>query len=292
MNLRPAQLSPWMRRYRREGGFLFDSNKSSSSSVTTTNVDSYNRAFNSVRNNSNSGNLNISVGAGGDPFGIPGGDVVVAIDGVAGYPTTTIIATVTEPRATADAPWEFTLDLDALNKNSIAAKLRGLPASVTGNASANLALDVTPGSGARYSAGTTPAGVRQSFGDEVARVARSLATPVVTVTDGAVTMQVRAPLGAIAWKVVPKLVGSAITAATIKGATSAEAIFTGSITGETVDTSFRYVATNLRVKSLAGSVRLPDGRGVAEARVVVSQAGGLSISTTTNLDGEIGRAHV
>lgn len=75
MNLRPAQISPWMRRYRREGGFLFDSNKSSSSSVTTTNVDSYNRAFNSVRNNSNSGNLNISVGAGGDPFGIPGGDV-------------------------------------------------------------------------------------------------------------------------------------------------------------------------------------------------------------------------
>ncbi|MBU6288965.1 MAG: hypothetical protein KGS10_12475 [Chloroflexi bacterium] len=220
--------------------------------------------------------------------GIPGGDVVVAIDGVAGYPTTTIVATVTEPRATADAPWEFTLDLDALNKNSIAAKLRGLPASVTGNASANLALDVTPGSGARYSAGTTPAGVRQSFGDEVARVARSLATPVVTVTDGAVTMQVRAPLGAIAWKVVPKLVGSAITAATIKGATSAEAIFTGSITGETVDTSFRYVATNLRVKSLTGSVRLPDGRGVAEARVVVSQAGGLSISATTNLDGAFG----
>lgn len=65
------QFKNWNDR-RRCGGFIdFLSGKTSTANTSTTvAVDSYNRAFNSVRNNSNSGNLQISVG-GGDPFGTP-----------------------------------------------------------------------------------------------------------------------------------------------------------------------------------------------------------------------------
>jgi hypothetical protein len=50
---------------------LFSSKSNTNTSSTAVAVDSYNRVFNSVRNNSNSGNLQISVG-GSDPFGLPG----------------------------------------------------------------------------------------------------------------------------------------------------------------------------------------------------------------------------
>ena len=220
--------------------------------------------------------------------GIPGGDVVIAIDGVPGYPTTTVVASVTEPQATADAPWVVALDLDALNANAIVTALRGLPSSVTNSASTAVGLDVTPAAGARYISGTTPAHVRQTFGDDVARVNRAAPSPAITVANGIVTAQTRVPLGAVAWKVVPRLVGDAASAATIKGATSSDAIFTGSTSGETIDTAFRYVDSNLRVKTLTGTVRLPNGIGVAEARVVVSAPGGLSQAVTTDLEGNFG----
>ena len=54
---------------------LFDafSNKSVNTSTRTeVALDSYNRSFNNVRNDSNSNNLNIAVGASADPFAAPG----------------------------------------------------------------------------------------------------------------------------------------------------------------------------------------------------------------------------
>ena len=54
---------------------LFDfgsSRKTSTNTSTVVAVDSYNRSFNSVRNDSNSNNLNIAVGASADPFAAPG----------------------------------------------------------------------------------------------------------------------------------------------------------------------------------------------------------------------------
>ena len=47
---------------------FMDSKKSIANTSTTVAVDSYNRAFNSVRNTSDSNNLNIAVGASADPF--------------------------------------------------------------------------------------------------------------------------------------------------------------------------------------------------------------------------------
>lgn len=64
MNILPQIRSA--RRLRRCAGFLdlFGGNKTAvSRSETTTNVDSYNRSFNSVRNVADSNNLTIAVGA-------------------------------------------------------------------------------------------------------------------------------------------------------------------------------------------------------------------------------------
>ncbi|MEN9575647.1 MAG: hypothetical protein RL514_3502 [Verrucomicrobiota bacterium] len=47
---------------------LFSSRKTTAQTNTTTAVDSYNRAFNSVRNTADSNNMNIIVGAAADPF--------------------------------------------------------------------------------------------------------------------------------------------------------------------------------------------------------------------------------
>ena len=47
---------------------MFSSRKTVANTSTTVAVDSYNRAFNSVRNTSDSNNLNIAVGASADPF--------------------------------------------------------------------------------------------------------------------------------------------------------------------------------------------------------------------------------
>lgn len=59
------------------GLFDFGSSKSTSSNTSTSvATDSYNRTFNSVRNDSNSNNLNIAVGSpAADPFARPGESV-------------------------------------------------------------------------------------------------------------------------------------------------------------------------------------------------------------------------
>lgn len=51
---------------------LFSSKSNVANTTTTVAVDSYNRAFNSSRNNSNSNNLSIALGTDADPFGLPG----------------------------------------------------------------------------------------------------------------------------------------------------------------------------------------------------------------------------
>lgn len=50
----------------------FSSKSNIASTSTTVAVDSYNRAFNSSRNTSNSNNLSIALGSDADPFAQPG----------------------------------------------------------------------------------------------------------------------------------------------------------------------------------------------------------------------------
>ncbi|MFZ4385880.1 MAG: beta strand repeat-containing protein, partial [Chloroflexota bacterium] len=225
--------------------------------------------------------------------GIPGGPVLIAVKGVPGYPVTTVAADITEPHASATAPWAFTIDLDSLNPNIVTTTLRGLPITVTGSASLSslVTIDVIAPTGAQFSDATidgTTSPLVHTFGNTIATVDRQV-TPAPPVTTGTVvTTTTHLPRGAVAWRVIPTLSGSAADDAKIKGASEATAVFGSGTSGETVPVSFRYAATNLRVKSLSGTITRPDHSAVSGATVVIAQPGGLSVTTTSTLEGTFG----
>jgi hypothetical protein len=225
--------------------------------------------------------------------GIPGGPVLIAVKGVPGYPVTTVAADITEPHASATAPWAFTIDLDSLNPNIVTTTLRGLPITVTGSASLSslVTIDVIAPTGAQFSDATidgTTSPLVHTFGNTIATVDRQV-TPAPPVTTGTVvTTTTHLPRGAVAWRVIPTLSGSAADDAKIKGASEATAVFGSGTSGETVPVSFRYAATNLRVKSLSGTIARPDHSAVSGATVVIAQPGGLSVTTTSTLEGTFG----
>ncbi len=223
--------------------------------------------------------------------GVRGGPVLIAVKDVPGYPVTTVAANVTEPHAAAT--WTFTIDLDALNPNTVTTTLRGLPASVSGSASLGslVKVDVIAPSGAQFSdtaIGSATSGLVHTFANSIARIDRQVtpASPVATGT--VVTTTTHLPRGAVAWRVIPTLSGSAADDAKGKGASEAAAVFGSGTTGENVPVSFRYAATNLRVKSLSGTVSRTDGSSVPGATIVIAQPGGLSVTTTTTLVGTFG----
>ncbi len=225
--------------------------------------------------------------------GIPGGPVLIAVKGVPGYPVTTVAADITEPHARATAPWAFTIDLDSLNPNIVTTTLRGLPATVTGSASLSslVNIDVIAPVGAQFSDVTidgTTSPLVHTFGNTIATIDRPV-TPAPPVTTGTVvTTTTHLPGGAVAWRVIPTLSGSAADDAKIKGASEATAVFGSGTSGETVPVSFRFAATNLRVKSLSGTITRPDHSAVSGATVVIAQPGGLSVTTTSTLEGTFG----
>ncbi|NBT19462.1 MAG: hypothetical protein EBT00_11950 [Proteobacteria bacterium] len=225
--------------------------------------------------------------------GTPGGPVLIAVKGVPGYPVTTVAANITEPHATASAPWAFTIDLDALNPNTVTTTLRGLPTSVTGSASLSslVTIDVIAPTGAQFSdasIGGATSPLVHTFGNTIATIDRQV-TPAPPVTTGTVvTTTTHLPRGAVAWRVIPALSGSAADDAKIKGSAEATAVFGSGTTGETVPVSFRYAATNLRVKSLSGTIARPDHSAVSGATIVIAQPGGLSVTTTSTLEGTFG----
>ena len=225
--------------------------------------------------------------------GIPGGPVLIAVKGVPGYPVTTVAADITEPHASATAPLAFTIDLDSLNPNIVTTTLRGLPADVTGSASLSslVTIDVIAPVGAQFSDATidgTTSPLVHTFGNTIATIDRPV-TPAPPVTTGTVvTTTTHLPGGAVAWRVIPTLSGSAADDAKIKGASEATAVFGSGTSGETVPVSFRYAATNLRVKSLSGTITRPDHSAVSGATVVIAQPGGLSVTTTSSLEGTFG----
>ena len=225
--------------------------------------------------------------------GIPGGPVLIAVKGVPGYPVTTVAADITEPHASATAPLAFTIDLDSLNPNIVTTTLRGLPADVTGSASLSslVTIDVIAPVGAQFSDVTidsTTSPLVHTFGNTIATIDRPV-TPAPPVTTGTVvTTTTHLPGGAVAWRVIPTLSGSAADDAKIKGASEATAVFGSGTSGETVPVSFRYAATNLRVKSLSGTITRPDHSAVSGATVVIAQPGGLSVTTTSTLEGTFG----
>ena len=225
--------------------------------------------------------------------GIPGGPVLIAVTGVPGYPVTTVAATITEPHAAATSPWAFTIDLDALNPNTVTTTLRGLPGSVTGSATLGnlVAVDVIAPAGAQFTdtrIGVATSPLVHAFADTIATIDRGVARAAPTVNGTAVTTTTRLPNGAIAWRVIPTLSGSAANDAKVKGASETTAVFASGTTGENVPVSFRYAATNLRVKSLSGTVARPDGSPVSGATVIIAQPGGLSVTATSSLEGTFG----
>ena len=227
--------------------------------------------------------------------GLPGGPVLIAVGDVPGYPVTTLVAQVTEPRAPVGTAWTINVDLDALNPNTITVAVRGMPSSVTSLSATDLAsalrIDVEPGVGTRLAdalIGLPGSGVTRVFGDDIARVDRSFVAPTLTVAGSVVSAVVRVPVGAAAWRVSPAVSASLAAIVAPKGAAEATAVFTAAPATEPLPVSLRFVPRNLLVKTLGGTVTRPDGSGVAGATVVVSRAGGLSVSTVTSVDGTFG----
>ena len=227
--------------------------------------------------------------------GLPGGPVLIAVGDVPGYPVTTLVAQVTEPRAPVGTAWTINVDLDALNPNTITVAVRGMPSSVTSLSATDLAsalrIDVEPGVGTRLAdalIGLPGSGVTRVFGDDIARVDRSFVAPTLTVAGSVVSAVVRVPVGAAAWRVSPAVSTSLAAIVAPKGAAEATAVFTAAPATEPLPVSLRFVPRNLLVKTLGGTVTRPDGSGVAGATVVVSRAGGLSVSTVTSVDGTFG----
>ena len=227
--------------------------------------------------------------------GVPGGPVLVAVGDVPGYPVTTVVAQVTEPRASVGTAWTIGIDLDALNPNAITVAARGLPSSVTSLSAPELAgafrIDVEPGAGTRLAdapVGPPGSGLTHAFGDDIARVDRSFVAPTLTVAGSVVGAVVRVPAGAAGWRVAPAVSASLSAVVAPKGASEATAVFTAAPATEPLPVSFRFVSRNLLVKTLGGTVARPDGSGVAGATVVVSRAGGLTVSAVTSVDGTFG----
>ncbi len=225
---------------------------------------------------------------------ITGGPVILAVGGVRGFPVTTVVASITEPFATTSDPWPITIDLNALNPNTITTILRGLPQTVTTPATGSVddivRIAIEAQAGSRLTdvpVGSTTSGLVRTYADDIATIDRTIAAPVLVVTGSTVTSTVRVPAGAIAWTVTPSLTGAAKSEATLLGATSATAVFTAS-GGENLPVNLRYLASNLRVKSLSGTVRRVDQTAATGATVIISQAGGLSVRAVTRPDGTYG----
>ena len=227
--------------------------------------------------------------------GVSGGSVLIAVGGVPGYAVTTLAAQVTEPFVRAGNVWPISIDLDALNPNVIAVATRGLPTSVTTLPPSDLAnalrIDVTPSAGSRLldtTVGGTVSGLTHSFGDEIAVVGRSVTAPTLAVGGSVINATVHVPAGAASWRVAPALSSTLAGQVLVKGASDATAVFTGTPTVVPLPVTFRYVPSNALVKSLTGTITRPDGSTVAGATVVVSRAGGLSVSTVSSVDGAFG----
>ena len=225
---------------------------------------------------------------------ITGGPVLLAVGGVPGYPVTTIAASVTEPFATTGNAWPIAIDLDALNPNTITTTLRGLPLSVTtpatGSVDDNVHISIEPQGGSRLTdvpVGSATSGLVRTYADDIATIDRTIVAPGLTVTGKFVTSTVRVPAGANAWTVTPSLAGDAKAEATLIGTTSATAVFTAT-GGENLPVTLRYLASNLRVKTLTGTVRRVDQTTVAGATIIISQPGGLSVRAITGPDGTYG----
>ncbi|NBT04643.1 MAG: hypothetical protein EBS94_14720, partial [Proteobacteria bacterium] len=225
---------------------------------------------------------------------ITGGPVLLAVGGVPGYPVTTVSASVTEPFATTGNAWPIAIDLDALNPNTITTTLRGLPPSVTtpvtGSVDDLVHISIEPQGGSHLTdvpVGSATSGLVHTYADDIATIDRTIVAPGLTVTGKFVTSTVRVPGGANAWTVTPSLTGAAKTEATLIGTTSATAVFTAT-GGENLPVTLRYLASNLRVKTLTGTVRRVDQTTVAGATLIISQAGGLSVRAITGPDGTYG----
>ncbi|NDB19631.1 MAG: carboxypeptidase regulatory-like domain-containing protein, partial [Proteobacteria bacterium] len=227
---------------------------------------------------------------------ITGGPVLLAVGGVPGYPVTTVSASVTEPFATTGNAWPIAIDLDALNPNTITTTLRGLPRSVTtpvtGSVDDLVHISIEPQGGSHLTdvpVGSATSGLMHTYADDIATIDRTIVAPGLTVdgTGKFVTSTVRVPAGANAWTVTPSLTGAARTEATLIGTTSATAVFTAT-GGENLPVTLRYLASNLRVKTLTGTVRRVDQTTVAGATIIISQAGGLSVRAITGPDGTYG----
>jgi hypothetical protein len=227
--------------------------------------------------------------------GVSGGPVLIAVDGVPGYPVTSVVAQVTEPRARASLPWAFTLDLDALNPNEVSVTMRGLGSTILGYDPVALAgairIDTSVVAGARLpdvAVGEATSGLNWTFGNDVSRISRAITAPTLEVNGAVVSASMRLPFGAASWRIAPVFSAAASSLVVPKGASDATAVFTASASTDVLPVAFRYVPTNLLVKSLTGTVRRPDGSPVAGATIVVTRGGGVSVSAVSSVDGLFG----